>query len=141
MARIQGLLHLRKHEYHRYLGLLKLKELAEAGEKIPNEMRKKLLVPKDLSEEQKYKRRLQTFTMTYKNKAKRKLWQRLQHENNKLGKRFDHSVRLSDSRMEEIRAKALEKTERRMKRDEIRRDQIQAKEDAIEELIKQQQSA
>jgi len=138
MARIKGLLELRKHEYHRYLGLKTLKEMKDAGEPIPREARKKLLVPCNLNEEQKYKRRLRTFTMTYKNRYKHQLLKKLQHESNKLGKRFDQRPRISEQALEEISIKAKAKAERRMERDAVRQASKDQKEEEINEIIREQ---
>jgi len=140
MARIQGLLNLRKHEYHRYLALKEMKELKDKGEPIPKEMRKKYVIPRDLSEDQKRTRRIAKFTNEYKNKLKRNLQHRMQNENNKWGKRFDYSVRLNNTRLADVYEKAQAKTERRMARDPIREEKRRAEQAEMEELIAEQQA-
>lgn len=141
MARIKGLLQIRKNEYNRYLGLLRLKEMKDNNVPIPKAERKKLNVRVLLPQDQLFKRRERIFTMEYKHKYKRNLMERLQHENNKLGKRFDHKLKLPDELIEAAKAKATEKAKRRQARDELRETKKLKKQQEIIDLIDSQENA
>mmetsp|Transcript_81757 Transcript_81757/g.122816 ORF Transcript_81757/g.122816 Transcript_81757/m.122816 type:complete len:242 (-) Transcript_81757:35-760(-) len=140
MARIQGLLHLRKHEYHRYLGLLKLKELKDNNIPLPKKERKQLLIQPSLPEDVLFKRRVRSFYMVNKNKLKRKLLHRMQHHNNKLGKRFDHRLSIAPVHLEKAKERAIAKAERRKLRDVKREELLREKEEIITKQIEEQQA-
>ena len=120
MGRLQGVLHMRKNEYQRYQGLLELQKLKQEGKTIPIKLREKYGVPLYRSRQQILKRRIRIFRMVLMNKYKRKLRTKLQLENKKQHRRFDHPLDFPEGLKKKIARLAVVKANGRFKRDRIR---------------------